>query len=123
MLRVSIKLLHILLCYAAISCILPYITVQCLSFCPRHSVMLPAELLKMRKRFLNPFLVKALMEWRSNFEFCLNIFIAHDAYKNTLVKLYSNCTGTYSFFIFCTEFLAARLQTKFCRSCPRSIEG
>jgi hypothetical protein len=45
--------------------------------------MLPAELLKMRKRFLNPFLGKAEIEWRSNFEFPLSIFIAHDAYKNT----------------------------------------
>jgi hypothetical protein len=83
MLRVSIKLLHILFYYAAISGILPYIIVQCLAFCPRHSVMLPAELLKMRKRFLNPFIGKAEIEWRNNFEFCLSIFIAHDAYKNT----------------------------------------
>jgi hypothetical protein len=36
----------------------------------------------MRKLFLNPFLGKAEVEWRRNFEYTLSIFIAHDAYKN-----------------------------------------
>jgi len=62
MLRVSINLLHILLCYASISGILPSITVQCPACCPQRSVMLPAELLEMRKRFLNPSLGKAEVE-------------------------------------------------------------
>jgi len=122
MLRVSITLLHIRLCYASISGILPYITLHCLACCPRRSVILPAELLEMRKPFLNPFLGEAEIEWRSNFEFTLSIFIAHDAYKNTWVKLHYNYTCTYLFFILCIEFLAAHLQTKFSRSCPHSIE-